>query len=182
MGECLEEGVEGCCSIAVGLQQLYKFRTDDGTCGILLGRLQCLFVRDAKTYHAGIAQVHGIDATEVLLLLFVERLLGTRGGSRRDHIDKAVGMLIDEADALLAGFRCDEHDNTDVILVSGRFDTLQLIIEGQVRDDDTANATFYTRLTERVNAVLHDGVQIAHQHEWDLYFVLDGFQLAEEFL
>lgn len=37
--QCLEEFVEGCCGIAMGLQQLYKLRTDDGTSGILLGRL-----------------------------------------------------------------------------------------------------------------------------------------------
>ena len=75
MRQRLEEFVECRCGIAVGLQQLYKLRTNDGSSGIVLGRLQRLFVRDTKANHAGIVQVHGIDATEVGLLLVVERLL-----------------------------------------------------------------------------------------------------------
>ena len=112
----------------------------------------------------------------------VERFLGARDGGRADHIDEAVGMVVDEADALLAGLWGDEHDDAQVVLVGNGLHDVQIVIEGQVGDDHSADASLGTRLAERLDAVVQDGVQIAHQDKWNLHLILDGLQLGEECL
>ena len=118
-----------------------------------------------------------MDATEILLLLFIETLLGARNRGRTDHIDEAIGVVVDETDALLTGLRGDQHDDAQVVLVGHRLDDVQIVVERQVRDDGTTDASLDTRLTESLNTVMQDGVQIAHQHEGNLHLVLDGLQL-----
>ena len=117
---------------------------------------------------------------EVSQLGITEVALGTCDAGRADHIDEAIGMLVDEADALLAGLWGNHHDDTDVILVSDRLHHLQVVIEWKVWDDSSAHATLHTTLEECLDAIMHDRVEITHQYQWDVHLVLDGFQLTEE--
>ena len=119
---------------------------------------------------------------EISQLGITETALGTRDARRTDHIDETIGMLIDETDTLLAGFWRNHHDDTDVILVGNGFHHLQIIIKRKVWDDGAAHSALYAALEESLNAVVHDRVQITHQHEWKLHFILDFLQLGEEFL
>ena len=56
---------------------------------------------------------------------------------------------------------------------------VHIILERQVGDDDSVDATFLAFLAEVLKAVLHDRIQVAHQHQWHLYFRTDMLQLAE---
>ena len=119
---------------------------------------------------------------EISQLGITETALGARNARGADHVDETIGMLIDETDALLAGFWRNHHDDTDVILVGNGFHHLQIIIKRKVWDDGAAHAALYAVFEESLNAVVHDWVQITHQHEWKLHFILDFLQLGEEFL
>ena len=68
---------------------------------------------------------------EISQLGIAETALGARDACRTDHVDESIGMLIDETDALLAGFWRNHHDDTDVILVGYGFYHLQIIIKGR---------------------------------------------------
>ena len=78
--QCLKEFVEGLVGVLALVKEGNKLRADDSTSGIALGGLKCLLIADAKANHAGIAQIHGIDTAEILLLGIVERLLSTGNG------------------------------------------------------------------------------------------------------
>ena len=91
-------------------------------------------------------------------------------------------MLIDEADALLAGFRSNHHDDTDIVLVCYRLHHLQIIIKRKIRNDGSTDSALYATLEELLDAIVHDRVEITHQYQWKLYFILDSLQLAEELL
>ena len=125
--------------------------------------------------------MHLVDATEVGLLGIVERLLGPGNGSRADHVDEAIGILVDEADALVAGLRRDEHNDTEVVAVGDGFYDVLVVIERQVGYNHAADAALDTTLTKRLDAVVEDGIQVAHEDEGNLDVVLDDFQLGEEF-
>ena len=87
--------------VAVGLrQQLHEFTANYSPCGVLLRRLQRLFVADAEAYHARVTQVHGIDALEILLFRLVKRFLRPCGAGGTYHIDETVRMLVNEPYAL----------------------------------------------------------------------------------
>ena len=154
---------------------------DDGTGCVTLGCFKCLLVADTETYHTRIAEVHAVDATEVLLLGIVERLLGASDGGTRYHVDEAVGVLVDEADAVVAGLWRDEHDDAEVVAIGDGLDDVLVVVEGEVGDDHAANTGVDARLTEGFDAVVEDGIEIAHEDEGNLCLVLDGFQLGEEF-
>ena len=96
-----EEFVEGFVSVLTLIEQGDELRADDGASGIVLRGFEGLLVADTEADHTGIAQVHRVDATEILLFGIVETLLGTCDGGRRNHIDEAVGIVVDKADALL---------------------------------------------------------------------------------
>ena len=49
----------------------------------------------------------------------------------------------------------------------------------QVGDDHSVYAGLYATGAEFLETVLHDGVQVAHQDDRDLYFAPDLFQLLE---
>ena len=59
---------------------------------------------------------------------------------RHLHGLSLIHIFIDETDALLAGFRGNHHDDTDVILVGYGFYHLQIIIKGKVWDDGAAHS------------------------------------------
>ena len=73
------------------------------------------------------------------LFLFIERFLCTRDGSRRNHIDETIGVVIDKADALLGCFWGYQHDDTQVVFVGNGFDNVLVILEGQVGDDGSTD-------------------------------------------
>ena len=169
-------GCRGFLSITLSLvQYAHELRTDDGTGCIVLGGFQGLGIRDAKADHTGITQVHGVDLTEISLLLVIETFLGTGDRGRRHHVDKTIGMVVDESDSFLAGLRGDEHDDTQVVLVGNGLDLVQIVIEGQVGDDGAADTGLDTTLTEGLDAIMQDGIQITHQHQRNLHLILDGF-------
>ena len=89
---------------AVLVEQADEAAADDGTGGVPLRGFQCLAVADAEADHARVGQSHAVYAVEVGLFFCIERFLHSGGGSGRHHVDEAVGVLVDEADALLAGF------------------------------------------------------------------------------
>ena len=89
-------------------------------------------------------------------------------------------MLIDESDALLAGLRCNHHDDTDVILVGNRLHHFQIVIERKVWNDGATHTALHTTLEESLDAIVHDRVEITHQNQWQLHFILDGLELTEE--
>ena len=71
--ECFEEPVEGEVGIAFGLvEEGHKLGTNDGTGRGRLGCGEGLGIADAETNHAGIAQMHLVDTTEVCLLSIIE--------------------------------------------------------------------------------------------------------------
>ena len=115
--QCFEEPVEGLVGIAALAQQLHELRAYDGTGGIILRCLKCLGIGDAEANHAWIAQLHGIDVPEILLSGLIKGLLRSRDGRRADHVDEAVGVVVDEAYALLRRLRGDEHDDAQVVTV-----------------------------------------------------------------
>ena len=181
--KCLEKAVEGKVGIAIGLvEQGDELRTDDGSGCVVLCCRQCLVVRDAETYHARIAQLHRVDSAEVGLLLLVEGALRPRDGGRGHHVDEAVGVGVDEADAFVGGFGSDEHDDSEVVAVGHGLHLCQIVLKGQVGDNHARNAAVGAGLAEGVDAVVQDGVEVAHEDERHGDFRLDGVQLLEETL
>ena len=89
--------------------------------------------------------------------------------------------MVDEADALVAGFGGDEHDDAEVVAVGDGLDNLLVVIERQVGDNHAADTTLDTTLTKLLDAVVEDRIEITHEDEGNLYVVLDGLQLREEF-
>ena len=55
-----------------------------------------------------------------------------------------------------------------------------VVFEGQVGNDDATDAALHTRLAKGLDAVLHDGVEVAHQYQRNLHLVLDGMQLRKQ--
>ncbi len=106
-----------------------------------------LGIADAETNHARVAQVHGVDAAEVFLLLIIETLLGACDRGRADHIDEAISMLVDKADALFAGLWGDKHDDAQVVLVGNGLHNVLIVIKGKVWDDSSADTCLYATLT-----------------------------------
>ena len=180
MFECLEEFIQCMVWIHGFIEQCHKLTADDGTGGVILRTGKGLLVADAEANHAWVAEVHAVDMVEVSELGIAEAALcaGDAGGA--DHIDEAIGMLIDEADALLAGFRSNHHDDTDIVLIGDRLNYLEIIIERKVGDDGSADSALYTALEELLDAIVHDGVEIAHENERNIDFILDGLELTKE--
>ena len=79
--------------------------------------------------------MHVVDTAEVRLFLFVETLLSASNRGRADHVDETIGMVVDESDALIAGLRSDEHDDTQVVAVGNGLDKAEIVVEGQIGDD-----------------------------------------------
>lgn len=131
MFECLEEFIQSFVWIHGFIEQSHELATNDGTGCVILRTGKGLLVADTETNHAWVAEVHAVDMVEVSELGITEVALGTRDAGGTNHIDEAIGMLIDEADALLAGFRSNHHDDTDIVLVCYRLHHLQIIIKGR---------------------------------------------------
>ena len=89
-------------------------------------------------------------------------------------------MFIDESDALFTGFRCNHHDNSNIITVGNRFDHIQIIIERQIRNDGSTDTAFSTTTEIGFISHMHNGIQITHQYQWYCDFILDGSQLAQQ--
>ena len=89
-------------------------------------------------------------------------------------------MLVDEADALLAGLGSDEHDDTDVVLVCHRLYEVEIVLERKVGNDHTRHARLHTAAEKRLVAIVHDRVEITHEDKRKANLVLDGFELAEQ--
>ena len=104
MFECLEEFIQCLVRITGLIEQGYKLAADDGSRRIILSTGKGLLVADAETYHAWVAQIHAVDVVEISQLGIAETALGARDTCRADHVNETIGMLIDETDALLAGF------------------------------------------------------------------------------
>ena len=120
-------------------QHLDKLAANDGSVGMGKSRLEGIVIADTKADKAGIAEVHGLDAPEISLLVLVESPLRT--GSRRagNHVDEATRVGIDFADALLGSFRGDEHNHPQVVSVGHGFVFREIFGEGKVGDDDAVN-------------------------------------------
>lgn len=167
--------------IAIGfVEQGDEAAADDGAGGVGTGGIEGLLVADAEADHAGVAQVKVFYLLEVGLLGGIEIFLGTGGGGAGHHVDETVGVGVDFADAGLAGFGGDEHDDADVVLQGDGFVGRLVVAEGKVGDDDAVDAAPGALLAEGFETELHDGVEIAHQHEGDADVAADVAQLFEE--
>ena len=180
MFECLKKPIQSLVWIHGFIEQCHELTADNGTGGVILRTGKGLLVADAEANHAWVAEVHAVDMVEVSELGIAEAALcaGDAGGA--DHIDEAIGMLIDEADALLAGFRSNHHDDADIVLIGDRLNYLEIVIERKVGNDGSADSALYAALEELLDAIVHDGVEIAHENERDIDFILDGFELTKE--
>lgn len=57
---------------------------------------------------------------------------------------------------------------------------LLIVFERQVRDNHAINSTCLTILTEAFESVLHDWIQVTHEHQWNPDVFTDIFQLAHQ--
>ena len=57
-------------------------------------------------------------------------------------------MVVDESDALLAGLGRDEHDDTQVVAVGYGLHDVEVVVEGEIRDNHAADACLHTALAE----------------------------------
>ena len=55
-----------------------------------------------------------------------------------------------------------------------------VITERKIGDNDTIDATFYAVAAEAFESELHDGVEVTHQNEGDVYVLADVAQLLEK--
>lgn len=161
-------------------QHLDKLAANDGAVGMGKSRLEGIAIADAKADKAGIAEVHGLDAPEICLLVLVEGPLRT--GSRRAgyHVDKAARVSIDFTDAFLGCLRGDEHNHPQVVSVGHGFVFREIFGEGEVGDNDAVDAGLATTFAEMLEAILHDRIEVAHQDDRDVNLRTHLFQLAEE--
>lgn len=146
--QCIEQLAECLVGIACVTKQSDELAAYDGTGGIVMRTFERLTVAYAEAYHARIVQIHGIDTLEVLLLGFVEILLRTGYACRTYHIDESVGVTVDKSDAL---FRClwrYHHDATQIVAVGKRLYLAEIVIEGQVGDDESRDSALHTTLAE----------------------------------
>ena len=164
------------------VEQGDELGTDDGSGSVGVGRFQGLLVANTEADDSGRTEVHGIDAAEVGLLGIIEMLLGTGDGGAGDHVDEAIGIVVDEADAFLRGLGSDEHDDAEIIAVGKGLDLAEVVIEGEVGDNHATDACFSTGPTKGLYTIVEDGIEVAHEDEGDGHLVLDGFQLGEECL
>ena len=91
-------------------------------------------------------------------------------------------MLVDQAHPLLGGLRGDQHDETQPVALGHGLVTLHIILERQVRDDDSVHAHFRAARAEGLEAEAEHGVEVAHQDEGDVHVAADAFELLEELL
>lgn len=179
--QILLQGPDGLVGIAVFLvEQGDKTAADDGARRMGTGCFEGLPVADAEAYHARIAQVHGLNLAEVGLFPLVEVLLRAGGCRARHHVDEAIRVGVDFADAGFAGFRRDEHDDFDAVALGGGPVAFLIFAERQVGDDDAVDAARRTLPAECLESELHDGVEVAHQDEGDADVPADVPQLPEE--
>ena len=137
------------------------------------------FVRYTEAYQAGVAQSHRIDAAEVIGLAIEVRLCAGNGG-RRDHIYKAIGMLIDLTDARFGGLGGDQKDEFQSVTVGDRLVFRQVIGHGQIGDDHAIDSYPTAFAAEMLETKLHNGIQITHHHQRDVDVGTHGGELLEE--
>ena len=89
-------------------------------------------------------------------------------------------MLIDEANTLLRGLRSDEHDDSQVVYIGYGFDIVKVVLERQIGDDDTTDTAIHARLTESLDTILHDRIEVSHKYQWYRYFVFYALELIEQ--
>ena len=166
------QGIVGVC---VFIEEGDEAAADDGTGGVGLCCFECLFVADAEANHAGVYEVHVVDAVEVGLFLGVEFFLGACCGGGGYHIDESVGVVVDEADAFFACFWGDEHDDFEVVLIGNGLIVIEIVFEWEVGDYHAVDAACYTMVTEAFEAEMEDGVEVAHEDEWYLYVFANVF-------
>ena len=139
-----------------------------------------LLVAYAETYHAGYAEVHGVDVAEISHLLGVELLLRSRHACRRHHVDEAVGVVVDEPYALVARLRRYHHDDANVVAVGDGFHYRLVVGKWKVGDDDARHAAVGEVGEELLVSIMQYRVEIPHEYQWYRHFILDGLELREK--
>ena len=89
-------------------------------------------------------------------------------------------MFVDFADASLAGFGGDEHDDTDVVTVGNRFIRFFVIFEGKIGNNNAVDTTFYAFLTESLEPEFHNRVEIPHQDKRNTDIATDIAELLKQ--
>ena len=101
--------------------------------------------------------------------------------SGRNHVDESISVLVYFSYPCFTGFGSNEHDDAQVVLLCYRAEFFYIIFKWQVGNDYTVYAAALATFTEIFEAILHDGVQVAHENKWNTYFLTNFFQLVEEF-
>ena len=89
-------------------------------------------------------------------------------------------MFINQADTFFTGFRSDEHDDSHILFLGYGTIFLHIIFERQVGDNHPVDSRLPASAAEILESILHDGIEISHQHQRNLYFFTDIFQLVEK--
>ena len=122
-------------------------------------------VGDAESDEPWVAQAHARNAAEVGFGLGTEGVLRSRGGCRGDHVDETVGGFVNQADALLARFGRDEHYHAQAVAVGHGAVVADVVVKRQVRNNHAVNAAGGAVAAEVFKAILHDGVEVAHEQQ-----------------
>ena len=81
---------------------------------------------------------------------------------------------------LLGSLRCDEHDDAQVVAVCYGLYLCEIVIEGQVGDDESGDTSLGSILTKLLDAIVQDGVEIAHEDKRNAYLLFDVFELLQK--
>lgn len=89
-------------------------------------------------------------------------------------------MGIDQADTLVGCFGGDKHDDAEVVAVGDGFVLLEVVAEREVGDNHAVNAYLGASTAKVFEAVLHDGIEVAHENEGDGDFAAYVAQLVKK--
>ncbi len=149
---------------------------------MLAGILERGFVGDAEADEARVAQLHGLNALKIGFLLAGRLGIGAaRGAGTRDEVKERIRQLVDAADALGSGLGRDEEDGAQIVALKNFLVLLQVVVQGQVRQDEPIDAHGRGFAAEVLHAELHHRVEVAHEQDGRVgHSLADVFKLAEQ--
>ena len=101
----------------------------------------------------------------------LERGLRTCDGGRRHHVNEAGSIIVDLPYALFGGFGCNQHYHFHAVFAGKRLYVLHVIVERQVGYYAPVYAVLAAIAEKFFKAVLHYGVQVAHEKQRYVYAV-----------
>ena len=89
-------------------------------------------------------------------------------------------MFINQADTFFAGFRSDEHNDFHSLFLGYGTILFHIIFERQVGNNHSVDSGLPAGAAEILKAILHNRIEVSHQHQRNLYLFADLFQLVEK--